>query len=467
MLTGFIIAYIAGTLAIGFWASKRIKTTVDFTLAGRSLSAMVVGVTIFATWFGPELIMGIPGYFAQEGLTAVIPDLFGNSISLLLVGMFYARKMYRLNIVTINDFFRLRFGPGVESMTSLINVFAYFSWIAAQFLALAYLFETILGIPIGQGIALGAAIVLIYTYVGGMWAVSITDMIQTVVIVVGLLFLAVKLLTVTGGITPVLDKLPAGFFSIRPEPGLYNWLDHISLWMVLGVGAIPAQEIYQRVLSARNEKAGQSGAFLSSGMLFVIGSIPLIIALCINYVHPELILENDGQNMIPAMVTKFTSVPMQILFFGALISAILSTSSGAMLAPATVIGENLIKPHVKNITDKQLLAFTRFSVIVVALISGGMAFYNTSIHSLVLDSVTLYLVCLVVPFTVGLYWKRATTRAAWASIASGLGVWLICLFLETRVEPWMIGLLASFIAMIGVSLVTHDSSGISFEQRVS
>ena len=202
-------------------------------------------------------------------------------------------------------------------------------------------------------------------------------------------------------------------------------------------------------------------------MLFVIGSIPLIIALCINYVHPELILENDGQNMIPAMVTKFTSVPMQILFFGALISAILSTSSGAMLAPATVIGENLIKPHVKNITDKQLLAFTRFSVIVVALISGGMAFYNTSIHSLVLDSVTLYLVCLVVPFTVGLYWKRATTRAAWASIASGLGVWLICLFLETRVEPWMIGLLASFIAMISVSLVTHDSSGISFEQRVS
>ena len=140
MLTGFIIAYIAGTLAIGFWASKRIKTTVDFTLAGRSLSAMVVGVTIFATWFGPELIMGIPGYFAQEGLTAVIPDLFGNSISLLLVGMFYARKMYRLNIVTINDFFRLRFGPGIESMTSLINVFAYFSWIAAQFLALAYLF---------------------------------------------------------------------------------------------------------------------------------------------------------------------------------------------------------------------------------------------------------------------------------------------------------------------------------------
>lgn len=463
MLTGFVVLYLVLTLAVGVWASRRIKTTDDFTLAGRSLSALVVGVTIFATWFGPELIMGVPGYFVREGVQGIITDQFGNLICLTLVGVFYARQMYCLNIVTINDFFRLRYNGTLETVTSLVNVFTYFSWIAAQFLALALLFNTIIGLPVGWGIVLGASVVLIYTYIGGMWAVSITDLIQTVLIVVGLLFVMGQLWGEIGGLGPVLAATPEGFWDMLPEPGFYSWMDYIGMWLVFGIGAIPAQEIYQRVLSARSAKDGANGAFLSAGMLFTIGAIPLVIALGINHVYPELALDNDGQNMIPNMVSQYMGLPIQIMFFGALISAILSTSSGAMLAPATVIGENLIKPYVKDISDRQLLHFTRLCVVFVAIVSATMAFFNTSIHGLVVDSVTLYLVCLLVPFTFGLYWKKASVKGAWTAILAGGAVWLMCASIGTRIEPWMFGLVASVAGILVGSLLMPDASRAQFE----
>jgi SSS family solute:Na+ symporter len=462
VLTLFILLYLLLTLAIGFWAARLIHNSSDFTLAGRNLPMVLVGVTLFATWFGPELVMGVPAEFVQHGVKALIVDLGGNSISLLVVGFFFARRMYRLRIVTTNDFFRLRFGARIEGMTSVINVLGYFPWIAAQFLALAFLFEALMGIPVVWGILLGAGIVVVYTYVGGMWAVSITDLIQSTLIVAGMLYLLMELMDVSGLTWPALLDRPDGFWSLAPEPGVTNWMNHLSLWMVFGVGSVPVQEVYQRVLSARNEGAAVRGAHLGALLLFVIGALPMLTALVIVSMHPELLAEGDGQRMIPDMVLRYMGTPAQVLFFGALISAILSTSSGAMLAPATVIGENLIRPNVKDLSDAQLLQFTRLGVVAVALISAVMAWFNDSIHGLVVDSATLTLVCTVSPFVIGTFWKRASQGGAWCSIGTGLLVWLVCRALETAIEPWLIGMLAGWAAMWVGSLLLPDSSGEAF-----
>lgn len=465
MLTLFILLYLLFTLAIGFWAARLIHTSSDFTLAGRNLPMVLVGVTLFATWFGPELVMGVPSEFVQHGVKALIVDLGGNSISLLVVGFFFARRMYRLQIVTTNDFFRLRFGARIEGMTSVINVLGYFPWIAAQFLALAFLFESLMGIPVVWGILLGAGIVVIYTYVGGMWAVSITDLIQSTLIVAGMLYLLMELMDVSAISWPELLDRPDGFWSLAPEPGVTNWMNHLSLWMVFGVGSVPVQEVYQRVLSARNEGAAVRGAHFGALLLFVIGALPMLTALVIVSMHPELLGAGDGQRMIPDMVLRYMGTPAQVLFFGALISAILSTSSGAMLAPATVIGENLIRPNVRELSDAQLLRFTRLGVIAVALISAVMAWFNDSIHGLVVDSATLTLVCTVSPFVIGTFWKKASQGGAWCSIATGLAVWLVCRSLETAIEPWLIGMLAGWVAMWVGSLLLPDASGEAFREE--
>jgi len=460
MLSISIFIYIAVTLAIGFWASKRVKTTNDFTLAGQSLPTALVGVTIFATWFGPEIIMGVPGLFVEQGIMGIIIDIFGTSACLILVAIFYAKQLYRLNIITISDFFKLRYNKSLELASSLIYIYTYFFWIAAQFVALAYLFNSILGISIQNGIMLGAVIVVIYTYIGGMWAVTLTDLLQSVLIVIGLLILLVSIIGESGGLAPILADNPENFYDFFPESGLYNWTDYIAMWMAFGIGVIPAQELYQRVFSAKSEGAGRNGVFLSALLLFLIGVIPLIIGLGAAKLHPELMGDDHGQNLIPAMVTQYTGLTVQMLFFGALISAILSTSSGAMLSPATIIGENLIKPYKPNISDKNLLLGTRISVIFVALISCMIAFNDSNIHGLVVSSAVLLMVCLFAPLTFGLYWKKSSSYGAWASILIGGFVWLICDRFETRIDPTIYGTLASCVGMFFGSLLRPDHSGI-------
>lgn len=446
MLAWWIMLYLVGSLAVGAWAARRVRTTEDYVLAGRSLSAPLVGVTLFATWYGPEFIMGVPGYFVAEGVMGTITDQFGTLLCLLLVAGLFARRLYRLGIVTLSDYFRLRYGPRVELATSLIQVISYFPWIAAQFVALGYLFELVVGIPVGQGIMLGAGIVVAYTYVGGMWAVTLTDLLQSVVIVAGLAWVALSLgSALPQGWVALLDAQPAGFYDLLPAPNVSAWSDYLAMWMAFGLGAIPSQEIYQRLFAARSGRAGQAGVLLAGLLLFAIGAVPSVIGLGAATLYPELL--DNAQGLVPMAVLQHTGLPAQVLFFGALISAVLSTSSGAMLAPATVIGENLVRPRLPHLTDGQLLRWTRWSVVLVALIAGVFAFNDRHIHGLVVDSAVLLLVCLLAPLTVGLYWKGATRTGAWAAMVVGAGTWLLARQLISPIDPTIWGTAASFLAM--------------------
>ena len=456
MLIAFIPLYMVVTLAIGFWASRRIKTSSDFTLAGKSLSASFVGVTLFATWFGSSSIMGNPGRFVENGLSSFVTLYLAPVICLLIVGLFYAKRLYSFNIVTIGDFFAIRFNKKLDLFISILMIFSYPHWIAAQFVALAFLFQSVLGISIEHGIILGGFIVVLYTYVGGMWAVSYTDMLQSILILMGLVLLLVNILEQTGGIVPMFENKPSSFFSIFPKNGLENWSVYLAVLLAHTMGAIPVQEIYQRVFSARSQKSAVNGLYIAGGLLLVINCIPLLIALGAAHLHPELMAADQGQNIIPVMVSQYASLPLQILFYGALISAILSTSSGAMLAPATVIGENLIKPFLPNLPDKKLLLFTRISVILVAVISCYFAYDDSDIVGLVVASLSLILVCVFAPFTFGLFWKKASVFGAWSSIMVGGLTWGVCLLLDTQIDPTLYGTPASCLAMVAGSLMRPD-----------
>ena len=456
MIAVFIPFYIVITLAIGFWASKRIKTTTDFTLAGKSLSTSFVGVTIFATWFGSSNVMGTPSYFVTNGISYFVALIISAAFCLVLVGYFYAKKLYKMNIVTVGDFFQLRYNKKMDTAVSVIMIFAYPHWIAAQFVALAYLFQSVLGIQVEYGIILGAAIVVLYTYIGGMWAVSYTDMLQSILIIIGLMLLLVNILDQTGGIAALFADKPASFFSPFPQAGLDNWSEYIATILALCLGAIPAQEVYQRVFSAKSAKAAVRGTYLAAFVVLVISTVPLIIALGAAQLHPELMALDNGQAIIPIMVSQYAGVPLQILFYGALISAILSTSSGAMLAPATIIGENLLKPYLPNLTDKKLLLYTRLSVILVAVVSCYFAFSDMDIVGLLVASLALLLVCVFAPFTFGLFWKKSSVFGAWSAITTGGSVSFICYLFETRIDATIYGFIASCLAMVIGSILRPD-----------
>jgi len=455
MISFFIIIYLLITLGIGFWASRRIKSSGDFMLAGKSLSTMLVGVTLFATWFGSTQVMGNPSYFIKDGFISYVTLVLSSGICLLIVGQFFARKLYRMNIVTISDFFKIRYNKKLEAASSLLMVFSYPHWIAAQFVALAYLFNSVMGIPFHYGVVLGAAIVVFYTYIGGMWAVAYTDMVQSVIILLGLFIVLFAVLNQTGGIAPILANQRSEFFNLYPSGGFDAWAEYIALLLTFVIGPMPVQEVYQRVFSAKNESAARNGLFLGAILMVLIPSIPLIIGLGGVHLFPEL-MDNANQDIVPSVVNKMTGLPVQILFYGAIISAILSTSSGAMLAPATVIGENLIKPYATNLSDKRLLLYTRLSVILVALISCYFALDDSDIVGLVAASLSLILVCLFAPFTFGLLWKKASVAGAWAAMTIGGLTWLFCYIYETRIDPIIYGTAISCLSMIIGSMLFPD-----------
>ncbi len=417
----------------------------------------MVGVTIFATWFAAMHVTANPGLFAEQGFVVLIPWVFAGPLCLFLIGRFFAKKLYDMNLVTVCDFFSIRYNKRVELVISILLVFTYFHWIAPQFVSLGVLFHEVLGMEVSHGIILGAAIVVLYTYVGGMWAVSWTDMLQSFLIVLGLIILTASVLIQTGGLGPLFADKPAGFYSLFPGPSLPAWSEFIAIILAFAVGAIPAQEIYQRAFSARNSRSGQHGVYLSAVLLLALSLIPCVAALGIAYLHPELLGSEFGQNLIPSMVAQYSSLPLQVLFYGALISAILSTSSGAMLAPATIIGENILRPYFSNMTDKKLLLLTRLSVLVVAAISYYFASMDQSIAGLVVASLSILLVCIVAPFIFGMFWKKASIFGAWCAIIVGGVTWLGCYILNTQLDSTIYGFIASCIAMVVGSLLKPDA----------
>ena len=277
-----------------------------------------------------------------------------------------------------------------------------------------------------------------------------------------MLFLTYQLLGEVGGIKKVIEATPDGFFQFFPDPDFHSIIHYFAAWITIGLGSIPQQDIFQRVMSAKDEKTAVRASYLSGLMYLTIGFIPLLIGLCGRMLYAEEMAIQDSQMVIPLMVLNHGSLFLQIMFFGAILSAILSTTSGAILAPATVIGENLIKPYFKELNDKQLLQMMRFSVVGVAICSAGMAMWKNNIYDLVSQSSALSLVSLFVPLTAGLYWKRASNFGALLSIISGLMVWLLCEWIETEIPSLIYGGLASWAAMIVGSYWKGDGTYEAF-----
>ena len=455
MLLAFIICYLLVTLLIGWWASRRVHSTKDFVVAGRNLPMVVAGCALFATWFGSETIMGATSEFVEHGLIGVIEDPFGAALCLILVGAFFARPLYRLNILTFNDYFRIRYGRKAELISAFFMVPSYFGWIAAQLVAMAVILGTITGLSLIQGIAICTMVVVFYTYIGGMWAVSVTDFVQTIMIILGLGLLAYTLSSKLGGVGAVLAATPDGFFRILPKGDFHSIVHYFAAWITIGLGSIPQQDVFQRVMSARSERTAVGASYLGGLMYLTIGFVPLFISLCGRMLYPDL-GEGDPQMVIPRIVLEHSTLFLQIMVFGALLSAILSTTAGAILAPATVIGENLIRPYFRTITDQKLLLVMRLAVVGVALASAIMAAWRQNIYQLVGESSALSLVSLFIPLTAGLYWKRASNTGAIGSMIVGMGTWLVCELVGTEIPSLIYGGLASLLAMIIGSLLRPD-----------
>jgi solute:Na+ symporter, SSS family len=462
ILLAFIALYMILTVFIGWWASRFVKNTSDFVIAGRRMPMSVVAAGLFATWFGSETVMGASTAFLNEGLMGIIEDPFGAALCLVFIGIFMAKPLYRLNLFTFSDYFRHRYSHRAETLSAIMMIPSYWGWIAAQLIALSTILNVLTGIPIFTGVVVCAAMVMFYTYIGGMWAVSVTDFVQTGMIIIGMLFVMFNSVSMVGGWEVLLNHAhqEPEKFRVLPEPDTKSIIAYFAAWITVGLGSVPQQDVFQRVMSAKSEKSAVWGAYISGFMYLTVGLMPIVIAYCGKIMYPELLKGGDEtrQMLIPYMVLQHSGLGMQILFFGALLSAIMSTASGAILAPSTVIGENIVKPLYPDLTDKELLYVMRLGVVFITIVSVYFASLDKSIYELVRQSSELSLVSLFVPLIAGLYWQKASGWGAMAAMILGLLVWLMTTYaIKVEHPPIIYGLLASIGGMIVFSFWENRS----------
>jgi solute:Na+ symporter, SSS family len=447
MLLGSIIGYLVLTILIGAFASRFVNSSGDFMLAGRSLPLFLSASALFATWFGSETVLGATSEFLEHGATGIIEDPFGAALCLILYGIFFARPLYKMNLLTINDLFRVKYGQKIELLSALFLIPSYFSWIAAQLVALGLILHTVAGTSLVGGVWISTVIVTFYTALGGMWAVSVTDFVQSIIIVLGLVILLAVLLVQTGGIVPVINAAPEGFFRIHPAPDLKSCLVWFAGLITIGLGSIPSQDVFQRAMSSKSDKVAQNSSILGGLLYLSVALIPLVIVLCAKFLHPEM-LGDDNQNLIPSMVLKHTHIAIQIIFFGSLLSAILSTTSAAILAPASVLSENIIKPRFTDLTEKGFMRTLRICVILIACIAATMASFRTNIYELTGEASAFSLVSIFIPMVAAVYLPSFGRIAAFCSMTGGFVVWLICHIAETGYPAILYGLAGSIAGLL-------------------
>jgi len=470
MLIWFVVLYLLFSVGVGVYAARRVHTSRDFVVAGRNLPLPVVTATVFATWFGAETVLGISATFVQEGLGGVVADPFGASLCLILAGLFFAPLLYRMNLLTIGDYYRARYNRTVELIMSICIMLSYLGWVAAQVVALGLVFNVVSnGVVTPQvGMVIGISAVLACTLVGGMWSVALLDFVQMTVIMTALLLIAVLIGGQAGGAgNVVMQAQTAGKLQLFPRGGgMEAWIPFVGAAVTMMLGSIPQQDVFQRITSARSEKIAVRGAVLGGVLYFAFAFIPMFLTFAATLIDPQFfgeLIERDSQRVLPSLILNHTPLIVQIFFFGALLSAIMSTASATLLAPSVMFTENILKHFAfGDMSDKQMLRTMRIILLTFGVLVLWFALNSeSSIFHMVENAYKVTLVGAFVPLAFGLYWRRANNQGAILSILLGLGSWLLMELLtpQTYWPPQLVGLLMSVAGMLlGSSLPEFNKS---------
>lgn len=467
ILFWFVIAYWVVSVAIGLWAGRKVHNTRDFAIAGRHLPFYMVVATVFATWFGSEAVLGIPAVFLDEGLGGIIADPFGASLCLILFGLFLAGPLYKMNLLTIGDFYKKRYGRTAEVLTTLAIIISYLGWVGAQITALGLVFNVLSDGAISQtmGMWIGSLTILVYTFVGGMWAVAITDLLQMVIIVIGMLYISGEVAAIVpGGVGGVIDHAAAAgkFSNFWPSMDMMGIIAFAAALMTMMFGSMPQQDVFQRAQSAKTLQIAKWGSVLGGSLYFVFAFIPVFLAYSALLIAPDMVAGHmgeggDAQMILPTLILEHAPLFAQIIFFGALLSAIKSCASATLLAPSVTFTENILRPLRPGISDQQLLKAMRWVTVIFTFLVTLYALYSdSSIFEMVENAYQITLVSAFIPLVFGIFWKRATNQGALAAIFCGFVVWIVAIALNTEaqgVPPQFVGVSASLVGMLVGSLM--------------
>ncbi len=447
--------YIVLMLLIGAYASKKTHSATEFIIAGRNMPMFLCTATIIATWFGGGTMMGVSGSAYDDGLLGVIADPFGAALALLLIGLFFARIVRRLKLVTFVELVDQRFGKVAATISTFTTVVANIGWVGALLVAFALVFQSLTGTPLSIGIYGGAVIVIIYTMIGGLWAVALTDFVQISIIVVGILVLFVVVLIDVGGWGVISKQLPADAFRMIPlENNTGQWLNYLRMWVIFGLADIPSQTLLGRAMAAKSERAAQNSFYFAGVGYLLFAMVPVTLGIIASVTMPDL---GDSESVIPTLAIHHLHPVAVAVFVGAILAAIMSSCDSALLAAASLISRNIFPLFHKDPSDQLTLTVARIAIPVVGVIGILVALKARVVFDVIIDANILALTATTVPFIMAVWWKKANKTGALSAMVAGFGTWLISRAIAPELPGDLIGLGVCLLTIITVSLLTQKS----------
>ncbi len=443
-----ILAYVAVQLLIGAYIGRRIRSETDYLLGGRSLGYTLATFSIFATWFGAETCIGSAGAVYEKGLWEASRDPFGYAACLLLMGLFFARKLWNAGLTTLGDLFRNRYSPGVERLAALLLVPTSVLWAAAQVRAFGLVLQTTSGIDATLATTIAAGVVIVYTTMGGLLADALNDFLQGSVLVVGMIVAGVAVFFNLGGPIGVWNAIDVAKLTLVP-PGA-GVLDVLELWAVPVCGSIVAQELVSRVLGSRSPTVAQRSALLATGLYLTVGAIPLVVGLVGPKIMPGLA---DAEHVLTAVVHQYLGPVAYVIFAGAIVAAILSTVDSCLLAAGGLTSENLVASLRPSLSSTARLRISRACVVTFGAVAYVLALYGGSVYDLVEQASAFGSSGIFVVVCMGLFTRFGGVPAAFAGLVAGAGVWLIGTFAFPFPWVYLVSLSAAAFGYASVGVV--------------
>ncbi|MEL7186461.1 MAG: sodium:solute symporter family protein [Pseudomonadota bacterium] len=467
--------YMALMLGVGVYASRRNKSTTDFIVAGRRMPFFLLSATIIATWFGGGTMMGASGAAYDDGLLGVIVDPFGSTLTFFLIGLFFARFYRRLKLLTFIELVEQRFGKITGSIATLTHLVASIGWVGGMLVAFGLLFETLTGTPMVIGIVGGAFVVVIYTMLGGLWAVAMTDSIQIVIILVGLVILLVVVLVDVGGWSTIRPQFPENALRMLPLENTGElWLNYIRMWLIFGLADIGSQSLLGRAMAAKSERAAQNSFYTAAFGYLAFGLIPVTLGIIASVTMPNLA---SSEAVIPTLAVEHLHPVAVAVFVGAILAAVMSTCDSALHGAASLISRNVLPWVYKNPSDHLTFNVARFAIPVIAFLAIFIAVKAQDIYDLLIAGNAPALAVTTIPVLLSVWWGGANRYGAWAAMAAGFITWVAFFFISPELPNDLLGLFASLIVIVIVSLATRkidpprpardiDGNVVAFKDRL-
>ena len=260
----------------------------------------------------------------------------------------------------------------------------------------------------------------------------------------------------TGGVGIVLEHAAAAgqFSNFWPDMNLASILGFVAALCTMMLGSIPQQDVFQRITSSKNVNIAVQAALLGGVLYFIFAFVPMYLAYSATLISPDLVsqyLSTDPQMILPKLILNHAPLIAQVMFFGALLSAIKSCASATLLAPSVTFAENIVRGFFKHLSDQDLLKVMRITVLCFAVVVTFFAVNSElSIFKMVENAYKVTLVAAFVPLAFGVYWSRANTLGGLLAVLGGLVTWITCeiLWPEAAMPPQLAGLCASLTGML-------------------